>query len=236
MNRRVTKPERMASAEAGFTLVLVLTLVTIIAVLVAFLLPKQWSLVERRDREYQTIWVMKQYARGIQEFQNVHHTFPVSLEQLEKQTNPRVMRQMYPNPLDGKNDWILVPFSELNKPRKGNQPPGTPGAGTDTSGTSQNQGDDLFGDKKPKPPGHGGSSSNNQQPAGPFVGVRPPQTGASILSLNGATNYEDWVYTTNDLQKDMAAEMGQPVGTGPGGKPGIGGNPDANRNNSSNPH
>lgn len=217
MNRRATRSVRVRSAEAGFTLALVLTLVTVIAVLVAFLLPKQWSLVERREREYQTIWVMKQYARGIQEFQKVHHTFPVSLEQLEKQTTPRVMRQMYPNPLDGKNDWILVPFSELNKPRKGNQPPGTPGA--DPNNPSDH-GNDLFGDQKPEHPRRGGSSGSKKQPAGPFVGVRPPQTGDSILSLNGATKYEDWVYTVADLQKDIAAELGQPVGTAPGGKPG----------------
>jgi hypothetical protein len=43
---------------------------------------------------------------------------------------------------------------------------------------------------------------------GPFIGVRPPQTGSSYLALNEATTYETWIYTINELQQDLNAAQG----------------------------
>ena len=40
---------------------------------------------------------------------------------------------------------------------------------------------------------------------GPFVGVRPNATGKSFIALNGAENYDEWVYTVFDLTTEIAA-------------------------------
>jgi hypothetical protein len=39
---------------------------------------------------------------------------------------------------------------------------------------------------------------------GPFVGVRPKFKGKSYVTLNGAENYEEWVYTVQDLESELA--------------------------------
>jgi hypothetical protein len=39
---------------------------------------------------------------------------------------------------------------------------------------------------------------------GPFVGVRPPKTGESILEYRGVKSYEQWSYTALDLTQEIA--------------------------------
>jgi hypothetical protein len=38
---------------------------------------------------------------------------------------------------------------------------------------------------------------------GPFVGVRPPIEGPSLLAFNGNERYELWLYTINDLNTEL---------------------------------
>ena len=39
---------------------------------------------------------------------------------------------------------------------------------------------------------------------GPIMGVRPNKTGTSYLMVNGNDTYEQWSYTTADLQAEIA--------------------------------
>jgi type II secretory pathway pseudopilin PulG len=185
-------------SEAGFTLAAVIVIFTIVAIVVTYTVPQMWSDVMRRERDYETMFVMKQYARAITEFQRRRGTYPTSLDQLKEQNRPRVIRQMYTNPLSGEMDWILVPFGTESggAPPPGLQPP--PGQG------------DQPGNPPPTPPGVDSKAGGS----GPFIGVRPPQTGPSIVSFNDKTTYETWIYTTNDLQRDMAGAPPPPP-TGP---------------------
>jgi len=175
--------------ERGFTLASVLVLLTILAVVLAFTVPRMWSDVMQRERDIQTIWVMKQYARAIAEFQRRHGALPVSLEQLVEQQDPRVLRQPYPNPLSGKMDWILVP-------------PGTPtGTRQDLDPNSRLGAPATGRPTQPQPqPGAGGRPGSM---VGPFIGVRPPNTGTSYVALNGVDRYEEWVWTVNEYQKEL---------------------------------
>jgi len=225
---RCRRTARARSGEAGFTLAVVLTIVTVVAVIVAFTLPKQWSLIAKREREIQTVWVMKQYARGIDEFQRAHNALPVSLEQLEKQTKPRVMRQMYPNPLSGEMDWILVPPTAPGRPAQTpGQKPKKDQDGSNNSGNQDSNDGEHNDSRNRRSRGTAGTpSSGSSRAPGPFVGVRPPQTGESIIALNGATSYEDWQFTVQDLQKEKPGggkQQQPPKGTAPGG-PKSGGN------------
>ena len=38
---------------------------------------------------------------------------------------------------------------------------------------------------------------------GPIIGVRPAKTGESYLSVNGYDSYEQWSYTTVDLDNEI---------------------------------
>ena len=100
-------------SQSGFTLAGLIVILTILAVLVAFTVPEQWSKLMQRDRERQTIFVMRQYARAIHEWQ-AHHGggFPTSLDQIKEARLPRIIRGPageLNDPLTGKLDWVLIP-------------------------------------------------------------------------------------------------------------------------------
>jgi type II secretory pathway pseudopilin PulG len=177
-----------ARAERGFTLAAVLVILTIIAIVIANTVPQVWSDLMHRQRDIQTIWVMKQYARAIQGFQTAHGAPPTKLDDLKRQTKPRVLRQLYPDPLTGKMDWILVPVGSVTVT-------GTvTGTVTDTSETS------------PKTQTTQNSSADY---VGPFIGVRPPVTGKSIVPFRGMGRYDQWSYTVNDLAADSQQQVQQ---------------------------
>jgi type II secretory pathway pseudopilin PulG len=181
--------------ERGFTLAGLLVIVTVIAVVVAYTIPPAWSQIMQREREKQTVWVMKQYARAILEFQRKRNALPVSLDQLKEQNTPRVLRALYPDPLTGEMDWILVPPGAVagGTAPPGLPPPTTPG-GTQPATT-------LPGDPADY--------------VGPFIGVRPPVSGESYLILNGADRYENWLYTVTNLQQEIGLAAGPTVPRAP---------------------
>lgn len=175
--------KRRRESERGFTLAAVLVILTVMMIFIAYTVPQMWSDVLRRERDHQTIWTMKQYARAIAEFQKQRKALPVSLDQLKEQNTPRVLRKLYANPLSGEVDWILIaPGTEQGTPPPGGQPP--PGSTTPAPVT---------------PPGVDSTKGG----AGPFIGVRPPQKGDSFVTFNERTTYETWTYTITDLQRDL---------------------------------
>jgi type II secretory pathway pseudopilin PulG len=171
------------SSEAGFTLAGLIVLLTIISITIAYTVPRQWSIAVARERDQQTLYAMKQYARAIRNFQyaknNPAHAYPTSLDQLKQARNPRVIRGTgeFLDPLTGKVDWIPVPPSAGTP-----QPGGNPVAPTPPSSTQSGQ-----------PGGY----------VGPIAGVRPNKTGTSYLIVNGVDAYEQWRYTAIDLQNEI---------------------------------
>lgn len=209
-DRREARGARRASdSQSGFTLAGVLVIMTIIAVMVAYTVPRQWSIALKRDREKQTIFVMKQYARAITMWQTAHGGLPVSLDQLKEARSPRLIRgpkAEWVDPMTGKVDWILIP------PQVGAQ--GTPLTGAQQwagSGYSMNGARGPSGATGTTGPTSTDTTATTAQGAkttpkdykGPFVGVRPNVTGPSYLVLNGADQYENWLYTTNDLKNEV---------------------------------
>jgi hypothetical protein len=141
----------------------------------------------RREREKQTIFVMKQYARSIKAFQvKNNNAFPTSLDQLKQARTPRLIRGVkgeWVDPLTGKVDWLLVPPAAAGMPR----PMIEPRAGTQPNPRQPPR-------EIPKLP---------KDYVGPFIGVRPPVEGESLLKLGEATHYEEWLYTVNDLNTEL---------------------------------
>lgn len=201
---------RKRSHEAGYTLAALIVILTILAVTVAYTVPESWSAIMRRERDRETQFVMKQYARAIQEFSRRNGGLPVSLEQLEKQNQPRVLRRPYPNPLSGEMDWILVPQGQAQQPGQGQ-----PGRGQQPRPIVNPQ----QGEPEPQQPPAGSGPSTPFPPSGgsrdyvgPFVGVRPPQTGEAVVPFNEKNRYEEWMYTVLDLQQErQGAAGGKPV-------------------------
>lgn len=171
-------PTRTSDSERGFTLAGLIVILTILMIFIAFTVPRQWSAIMQRDRERQTIFVMKQYARSIYEFQKTKGN-PVKLDQIKEARLPRYIRGVngeYADPLTGKVDWILVPAGAVTRTVD-------PATGKQTT--------NFNGAASPK------------DYVGPFVGVRPPVSGKAYISLNGADTYETWVYTVDDLKNEI---------------------------------
>jgi type II secretory pathway pseudopilin PulG len=214
---------RTTSSERGFTLAGLLIILTVMSVFIAYTVPRQWSIAVKRDRERQTIFAMRQYARAIMEWQKRHGGLPTSLDQLKEARAPRLVRG--PNaelvdPLTGKVDWILVPPQavQTGAPVAGGGVARSPwltdtsgqythttpgGGGTATSTTGTTSATDTTGTANPNTPT--GAAASPRDYKGPFVGVRPAATGASYLALNGAEKYEEWIYTVQDLQNEINA-------------------------------
>jgi type II secretory pathway pseudopilin PulG len=194
-------------SDEGFSLAALIVLLTIISLIIAYTVPMQWSMVMKRERDRQTIFLMKQFARGIMQWQQKHNTQPVSLQQLQDARKPLMLRNggKWPCPLTGsEDDWILVPPTAVTA--EGQVIPGavgTPGRNPATNPQGQ----------QPQP-GSGPMKLNKElSPAdyvGPFIGVRPNATGKSFIELNGAENYDEWVYTVFDLTNEIAARNQQP--------------------------
>lgn len=198
-----------ARSQEGFTLAALLVILTVISIVVAYTVPEQWSLIMKRERDRHTIFLMKQYARGIMAFQAKHNnTAPVSLEQLQEARKPRMLRGngKWPCPLTGSDeDWILVPPTALipaNAPQ-----PNSPLQPTDPKvnapRTPTNPGVPAV-----TPDGRPAMKLNKEASpkdyVGPFVAVRPNAEGKSFIALNGIEDYSEWVYTVDDLRAEIA--------------------------------
>jgi type II secretory pathway pseudopilin PulG len=209
-------PTSRRRAQAGFTLAGLLVILTVMSVFIAYTVPRQWSIAMKRDRERQTIFVMRQYARAIMEWQKRHGGLPTSIDQLKDARSPRLIRGPKGellDPLTGKLDWILVPpqAAQQGVPQGAPQSPWardtsgryTMGGGGNTQ-TNPNTATSAS-PNTPNPNTPTGATASPRDYKGPFVGVRPAATGASYMALNGAEKYEDWIYTVQDLQNEINA-------------------------------
>jgi type II secretory pathway pseudopilin PulG len=185
--------------QEGFTLAALIVLLTIMSIVIAYTVPMQWSIVMKRERDRQTIFLMKQYARAIMEWQKKHQAPPTSLEQLRDARKPRMIRgeEEWRMPLTGNaEDWILVPMQALVA-----AVPGAPPAGPPPRNPATNP------QPVPQPAAMGATKLNKElsppEYEGPFVAVRPRATGKSFIALNGAENYDEWVYSVQDLQNEI---------------------------------
>jgi type II secretory pathway pseudopilin PulG len=195
--------DRQPNSEAGFTLAALIVLCTIILIIVAYTVPSQWSLVMRRERERQTIFLMKQFARGIENWERKHQGLPVSLEQLQEARQPRMLRGTgkWVMPLTGReDDWIMVPPNAIEAVAGGSANP--------VGGV---QGNPAMGRQNPQaglaPPSKLNPQASPKDYVGPFIAVRPNATGKSLLVLNTAEDYSQWVYTLQDLKNERMMQQ-----------------------------
>ena len=170
---------------------------TVIAITIAYTVPKQWSIATARERDQQTLFAMKQYARAIRAFQEKNHAQPVSLDQLKQARKPRLLRGSgeWIDPLTGKVDWIPIPMTNQTAQRA-QQPGGAPVAGVIPSQPNPA----LQTPALPQPATPAGQPGGF---VGPIMGVRPNKKGTSYLVLNGVDSYEQWSYTTLDLESEI---------------------------------
>lgn len=197
-------------SEAGFTLAALIVILTIISIVVAYTVPTQWSLVMRRERERQTVFLMKQFARGIAEWERKHQGLPTSLDQLREAKQPRMLRGngKWPMPLTGReDDWIMVPANAIEAVAGGVAGTPIPGGGQPGIGVGRPNPQVPPNPQQPGQPTKLNPDASPKDYVGPFVAVRPNASGPSLLKLNGAEDYSQWVYTLQDLKNEIAQQQ-----------------------------
>jgi type II secretory pathway pseudopilin PulG len=187
-----------------------LVVLTIISLVVAYTVPPQWSMIMRRERERQTIFLMKQFARGIANWQRKHQSLPVSLEQLQKARKPRMLRgtEKLICPLTGReDDWIMVPPNAIEAQPGVPGVPGLPQQGQVGVGRPRGAQPQQQQPNAPATPGKLNPDASPKDYVGPFVAVRPNAKGKSFIALKGAEDYSQWVYTLQDLQTEIQMQQ-----------------------------
>jgi type II secretory pathway pseudopilin PulG len=200
-------------------MVVLMTAVTILAVMTALALPN-WTAISQRDKEEELIFRGLQYAEAIRVFQMRTGRYPVRLEELYK-VKPRSIRMLYPDPMTEDGEWGLVyaggpgagtgtGTNPRGRGRGGPQQPGTPGGrNTDPNG-------------RPLPPGSPGNTPSGlpessqpgrpgqQAAVGPIIGVySKAKTEKAFKVFMDQEEYDQWVFTA-DLVSGVANAPDRP--------------------------
>lgn len=98
--------------ERGFTYIGLLALVVLIGILLARA-GEVASTSAQRERETELLFIGHQYREAIARFYVRTRRFPLTLEELvgaaDGPTPQRYLRRLYPDPMTGAADWLLLP-------------------------------------------------------------------------------------------------------------------------------
>ncbi len=150
----------------------------------------------QRDREVEAIHRGNEYVRAVQLYYRKFGRYPGTVDQLEKSTNIRFLRQKYPDPMTGKPDWRLIHIGEAKTTVKGffGQPlagvsGGAGGLGAASSMVSSGQGGSTVGGSTmggaPTSGMTGGFGSSS--PSGSY-GSSSPSSGFSLGSSGSSSS------------------------------------------------
>lgn len=176
-------------SEAGYNLVILIMVLTVINIMIAAALPK-WSHVIRREREEELISRGFQYAEAIRIFQNRFQRLPVRAEELIE-VEPRSIRKLWKDPMTEEGMWFLIP------PGTGGPNLTPPPAGPDGRNDQEGPDGTDAGEELPDNTGIGEKGGKTQ--VGPFIGVRSRSSKESILVFNGHDRYDQWQFTVEML-------------------------------------
>lgn len=222
--------------ERGFLLLGVLTTILLLGILSGAVV-QEWSIIERREREAQLIFVQEQYAAAILEYQKGQGALPTELKQLEAkgQTGELYLRQMFVDPMTRGaklEDWCLLQINAGGQIVSSCAPEGTP------EGTPQGGLQGGFGGASTLQPGQepagvpgrasggvpGRASGGAAAGQSGVVGVhsKSTETAYNMKKFDEET-YNLWAYTIESYKADIASR--NIPGMPPRGGPGLGQKP-----------
>jgi len=97
--------------QAGFTYIGLMFAIAVLGITLATV-GVVWSTQIRRDKEAELLWVGDQYRAAIGRYRGFGGQLPMALADLVE--DPRVplprrfLRRVYPDPMTGKADWMLI--------------------------------------------------------------------------------------------------------------------------------
>lgn len=184
----------IVSKQAGYNLVILIMLMTVMGILLAAALP-MWSTAIKRDKEEELISRGWQYAEAIRVFQRRYQRLPVTLEELAK-VRPRCIRQQWKDPMTKDGNWRLIPLHG-----EGTRLP-LPSPGVDKEVPSRSATPEA---------------GKKEVSVGPFIGVASRSEESSELVFFGQTRYDAWEFTMTKLTGGGGFPGGGSFGGGAGG-------------------
>jgi type II secretory pathway pseudopilin PulG len=109
----MSRGERARQGEGGFTFVGLLVLVALIGLMLASAVEVA-ATAAQRERETQLLWVGHEYRAAIGRYFSHRRAYPQTLQELlggapDAPLQVRYLRRLYPDPMTGAADWVLVP-------------------------------------------------------------------------------------------------------------------------------
>ncbi len=176
------------SFEAGYNLVVLAVLITVMNIAVAAALP-YWSSWAKRQKEEELIFRGLQYAEAIRLFRVRQGRLPTALEELIE-VEPRVIRQLWPNPMDEEGRWgLLMQGASGNTGQQGNRP---------AQGAGQANAAAAGGGLTAVPPPN--EEEGEGPTVGPILGVYSATPGPSMHVWNGQQDVGNWYFTAELIQ------------------------------------
>lgn len=206
--------------QAGYNLVALVILVTVMNVLIAAALPV-WSQQIQREKEEELIFRGLQYAEAIRIFQLRHGRYPTRLEEL-METNPRSIRRLWTDPMrqegeeQGEDGEELGTWGLLFAQQTGGQQPAQGGDGRTQQSpieTDQQSDEESAGQSVSQPPGRQQTGTAQRRlgegtvTIGPIIGVHSLANGNAIKSFGDSRNYNTWHFRA-DILPALPATIG----------------------------
>lgn len=204
----MVRPFPHRRGEAGYNLVFLIVIITVMNIAVAVSLPA-WSGVIRREKEEELIFRGLQYAEAIRIFHNRFSRLPVRLEELVE-VKPRSIRQLWKEPMADNGKWDLIFEGMPGGPSR------TVGGDPSVNNPDEPEGGEDSGNGRGGKPGFGGPQKGDTVAVGPILGVRSRSGKASFLTFNGKQRYDEWQFTEIMIRQIMQGQSGTPL-TQPGG-------------------
>ncbi|HRC85859.1 MAG TPA: hypothetical protein PK413_09650 [Thermoanaerobaculia bacterium] len=188
--------------QQGYTLTILVIMITILSILLALALP-YWSKQIQREKEEELIFRGIQYAEAIRVFRNRFGRPPTTLDELIK-VKPRSIRKLWKDPMTQDGEWGLAFETALQAQGAGD--PNQPQTGAIQLTPAQGPGE--------LDPGTGRTLT-----LGPIAGVHSKSDKEALKLWNGLSKYNQWVFTYQLLT--APAGFGVPPAQ-PGGQPNVG--------------
>lgn len=205
--RRLSERPCSGLDARGFTMVVLLVVMAVMAVGMSALLPT-WRQQAIREKEEELIFRGNQYARALVLYSRKNgNQLPNTIDALY---SGKYLRKKYKDPIT-EDDFGLVPAGQpLGAGGRGSAPGGQAGGGRGTSPTQQTGG--------ARGGGSGLGAPAGSQIVGSIQGVYSKSTDTSIRVYQNQQRYIDWPFTVQTAQ----LQMGTARGAGPGGQQGRG--------------
>ncbi|MGZ5427530.1 MAG: type II secretion system protein [Thermoanaerobaculia bacterium] len=188
----------MVKGARGYTLVALIVGLTVMAILIAAVLPMA-SAESQRDKEAELIFRGFQYAEGIRNFRRRYGRYPNTLKEMFEM-RPRTQRKLWKDPMTNSDKWGLITL--------------TTGAPLPGTATRRPPGGGAVPTPAPTPVSTPGFGASPQTAAGPITGVYSTSKKKGYRLFSGRENYNEWRFTEQTLFSQAPSGPALPPGPG----------------------